>query len=143
MCSIIPRTNSFIAKLRRVSSWVFPILVMSWGASGAYAQAARVSVTINTVNNLACIDQFIFCGKADMMVRVELRQSDGKTVSCPDTIPIANVDNIGPLPSCSGQLVSPPVDLIVTIFDVDEGKLPTTALIQSEIKLSQTGSGAT
>lgn len=107
------------------------------------AQAARVSVTVNSINNRACIDQFIFCGKADMMVRVALRESDGTQRMCPDTVPIANFDNIGPLASCAAILVATPVDLVVTIFDVDERSLPATVAIQSEIRLSNSGSGAT
>jgi hypothetical protein len=109
----------------------------------AVAQAARVSVTINSVNNRACIDQNPFCGKPDMMVRVALRESDGTQRACPDTVPVANFYNIGPLPSCAAKLVTTPVDLIVTIFDVDESKLPGTVSIQSEIRLSASGSGAT
>lgn len=115
---------------------------LCWAPTAA-AQAARVSVTINAVNNRACIDQFIFCGKPDMMVRVALRESDGTQRACPDTVPVANFDNIGPLASCAAVLVATPVDLVVTIFDVDEGTLPGTVTIQSEIRLSANGSGAT
>ncbi len=86
---------------RRVTRcWVGPVLLVCtavcW-APKAEAQAARVTVTINSVRNRACIDQLIFCGKADMLVRVALRQPNGTLVACPDTTPIANFDNIGPL----------------------------------------------
>lgn len=104
--------------------------------------AARVTVTIDSVNNRACVDQFIFCGKPDMMVRVSLRESDGTRINCPDTTPIANRDNIGPLPSCASELVTLPVELIVTVFDTNENLLPGTVAIQSEILLSPNGSGA-
>jgi hypothetical protein len=119
------------------------LLALVITSPAAHAQAARVSVTLNTVTNVACIDQFIFCGKPDMMVRVALRQSDGNIVNCPDTTPVANLNIIGPLTSCAGILITTPVDLIVTIFDVNEAKLPGTVEIQSEIRLSSTGSGAT
>ena len=105
--------------------------------------AARVTVTIDSVNNRACVDQFIFCGKPDMMVRVELHESDGTRISCPDTTPIINRDNIGPLPSCAAELVTLPVELIVTVFDTNDSLLPGTVAIQSEILLSPNGSGAT
>src|SRR5262245_37426368 len=69
------------------------LFVVILGTSTAAAQAARVSVTINSVNNKACIDQkFGFCGKSDMMVRVALLESDGTLKFCPDTVPIINFD---------------------------------------------------
>ncbi len=47
--------------------------------------------------------------------------------------------------SCAGSstVVETPVDLVVTVFDVDERQLPNTHSIQSEIRLSASGSGAT
>jgi hypothetical protein len=102
-----------------------------------------VTVTINSVNNRACIDQFVFCGKPDMLVRVALRESDGTLRNCPDTMPTVNLDNIGPLASCSAQLVTSPVELVISVFDVDEAKLPGTVEIQSQIALSDSGGSAT
>ncbi len=114
--------------------------------SNASAQVSRVSVTINTVNSKACVDQFIFCGKADMMVRVGLRQPDGTMTFCPDTTPIVNFDNIGPLSSCSGVPIEPPFDVVISLFDVDESNVPpkpgTSIIIQGQFQLSSNSADA-
>jgi hypothetical protein len=107
----------------------------------SFAQAARVSITINSVNNHGCFDRIgLVCTKPDMMVRVAVLQSDGTQIPCPDTVPIKNYDNIGPLASCSGVLAVTPFDLLITLYDVDENKLPGI-FVQEQIRLSEWADG--
>ena len=107
----------------------------------SFAQDARVSRTIDSVNNRGCFDRVgLVCTKPDMMVRVALLQSDGTQVGCPDTVPIKNFDNIGPLASCSGVLAVTPFDVLISLYDVDENKLPGI-FIQEQIRLSEWADG--
>jgi hypothetical protein len=110
----------------------------------AAAQAARVSITIDSITNRGCFDRFLFfCGKPDMLVRVFLRESDGNQRMCADTTPTRNLDTIGPIASCSNVLVTTPFDVLVSLFDVDEAKLPGTVALQEQIRLAPATSGGT
>lgn len=105
----------------------------------ASAQFSKVTVTIDSIGNKGCFDQWIFCRNPDMMVRVGLRRPDGNVVYCPDTTPIVNKNYAGPIVACSGRRVESPFDLVVSVFDVDEDALknsPPAVNIQSEFKLS-------
>ena len=131
-----------IVRAGLISLLLFAAL-FSFAPGTAHADAGRISVTVNNVTNFACVDQFIFCGKPDIMVRTEVRQDNGQIVSCPDTTPEANFNVVGPLTTCSAEPISVPADLIITVYDVDEKQLPQTVAIQSEIHLSNSGSGFT
>ena len=79
------------------------LLALLLPASTARAQMSSVGVTIDSITNKGCFDQFIFCGKPDMMVRVSLQQTDGTLVHCPDITLKANTNNIvGPIDACPG-----------------------------------------
>jgi len=118
--------------------------LLALAPQSAEAQAARVSITIDSVRNRGCFDRFLFfCGKPDMQVQVFLRESDGTQRMCAGTSPLQNLDNIGPLASCSNVLVTTPFDVLVSLFDVDESKLPGTVALQEQIRLAPATSGGT
>ena len=120
-----------IVRAGLISLLLFAAL-FSFAPGTAHADAGRISVTVNNVTNFACVDQFIFCGKPDIMVRTEVRQDNGQIVSCPDTTPEANFNVVGPLTTCSAEPISVPADLIITVYDVDEKQLPQT--VRSRVK---------
>src|SRR5262245_14578869 len=96
---------------------IFPFFVGTTTAS--FGQAVRVSITINTVSNHGCFDRVSpggACTKPDMMVRVAIFQADGTQIPCPDTIPIKNFDNIGPLPSCASKLAVAPFNILISLY---------------------------
>lgn len=108
----------------------------------SYAQLSSVTVTIDSITNKGCFDRIIvFCTKPELTVRVGLRQRDGTIVRCPDSAPATNLINVtGPIASCAGKRVEAPFDLIVSIADADESKLPAIE-IQETGRLSNASSG--
>jgi len=119
------------------------VLLLAY-ASAACAQTNLVSVTIDSVRNKGCFDQVLFCFKPDMVVSVVLRQMDGVRISCPDTTPVVDFDNIAGLTSCTTRVVDGPVDVIISIADVDQFKLsPAPPPVQKIFNMAPQGSGAT
>lgn len=105
------------------------------------AQLAAVTVTIDSITNKGCFDQFIFCSKPELTVRVGLLQRDGTIVRCRDSAPVKNRDNVvGPIASCAGTRVEVPFDVVVSVADTNEDKLPAIE-IQQTGRLSDSSSG--
>ena len=108
----------------------------------ATAQLSSVGITIDSIKNKGCFDRFLFfCGKPELTVHVGLRQRDGTIVMCPWSTPSKNLDNVtGPLATCNDARVEAPFDLVVSIADADENKLPAIE-IQETGRLSNAPSG--
>lgn len=126
---------------QRICTFMVLVASLVWPGMGC-AQLSSVTITIDSITNRGCFDRIIvFCTKPELTVRIGLRQRDGTIVRCSDTAPATNIDNvIGPIASCAGKRVETPFDLVVSVADADESKLPAIE-IQETGRMSDTSSG--